>query len=308
MREIKKPQYVWMDGKMIPFDDAKVHVFTPMAKYGINVFEGLRAYWNEKQKELYSFRIRDHYQRLFESMKIMRMHIDYTLSDCEKLLVEILQKNNFKEDLHIRHTVYLGGFENYSAKEPTGMIIMAIPQHIDSEKEITCSMSSWLRIADNCVPPRVKAGSNYQNSRLAAIQAKEDGYDEPILLSSKGTVTESGSSCFFMIRKGIVLTPPVTGSILEGVVRSSLIELCKNELNLQVEEREIDRTEVYLAEEAFLCGSAADIIPIKSVDRIPLGNGKTGITTQKIKALYFDIVRGNNTKYLKWLTPTYGSR
>jgi branched-chain amino acid aminotransferase len=307
MSEKKIPEYVWMDGEIIPFGDAKVHVFSPTAKYGMNAFEGLRSYWNEPKKELYSFRIRDHYLRLFESMKIMRLTVKYSLTECEEALVEILRKNNFQGDVHIRHTVYLGGLGNASSKEPSGMFIIPMPRKavFDLEKGIRCSISSWVRISDNCVPPRVKVGANYQNSRLAAIQAKEDGYDEPIILTSNGKVSESATACFFMIRKGIVVTPPITASILESIVRTSLIELCRNELNFQVEEREIDRTEVYLAEEAFLCGSGADIKPITSIDKFPLGNGKVGVMTQTIMKLYSEIVRGINTKYYKWLTPTY---
>lgn len=306
--EMKLPKYVWMDGKIIPFEDATIHVYSPTARYGVNAFESVRAYWNEEKKELYLFRIRDHYLRLFDSMKIMRLKTEYSLSDCERLLIEIIRKNEFKEDLHVRHTVYIGGFGGHSSKGPTGMVILprALGREYDLDKGISCSISSWIRIHDNSVPPRAKVGANYQNSRLATMQAIEDGYDLPILLNSDGKVTESGGACFFMIRRGVVLTPPVTSSILESVTRSTLIELFKNELNLPVEEREIDRTEVYLAEEAFLCGSAMEVSPITSVDRIPVADEKVGPTTQKMTKVFFDVMRGNNPKYSKWLTPTYG--
>jgi len=311
MSDSRMPKYVWMDGKVIPFEDAKVHHFSPTARYGINAFEGIPAYWNEEKRELYSFRIRDHYERLFESMKIISLSTDYSLIDCEKFLLEILQKNNFQEDIHIRHTVYLGGFGSFYENGPTGMVIIPRPsggRYCDLGKGISCSFSSWVRINENCVPPRAKVGSNYQNSRLATVQAKKDGYDQPIILDSKGKVSESGAACFFMVRKGIIVTPPVTASILESVTRDTVIELCKNELNLRVEQREIDRTEVYVAEEAFLCGSGAEIAPIASVDKISLGNGGPGSITQKIIKTYFEVVRGINSKYYKWLTPTYGKQ
>lgn len=309
MPEIKKPDYVWMDGEFIPFDEAKLHVFTVAVKYGINVFEGLRAYWNEDRRELYSFRIRDHYQRLFESIRIMSFNTEYSPTECERLLVETLRKNNFKEDVQTRHTIYLGGYGSYNKNGPTGMHIVPRPlgRVYDLEKGISCSISSWVRINDNSVPPRAKAGANYINSRLATVQAQKDGYNQPIILDLKGKVSECASSCFFMIRKGVVVTPPVTGSILESVTRDTIMELCRNELNLPVEEREIDRTEVYVAKEAFLCATGAEIAPITSVDKIPLGNGKVGPITQKIMKLYFDIVRGINPKYYEWLTPTYGN-
>ena len=308
MSEFKMPQYVWMNGKLVPCEEATVHIFSPCARYGTNVFEGLRAYWNEEKKELYAFRIREHYERLFDSMKIMGLKIDYSLADCERFLMETIRENNLKEDIHIRHTVYVGGYGGYAAEEPVGMSILPRPRgrSYTTEKGISCSISSWVRISDNCIPPRAKVGSNYQNSRLAAIEAKKNGYDAPILLSSNGKVSESGGACFFMIRKGVVLTPSVTSNILESVTRTTILELCRDALNLPVEEREIDRTEVYLAQEAFLCGSGAEVAPITSVDRIPLGDGRVGPIAEKIMKLYFDVARGMNPKYSEWLTPTYG--
>ena len=302
------PEHVWMNGKLIPCEQATIHVFTPCARYGTNAFEGLRAYWNEEKNELYAFRIREHYERLFESMKIMGLSIDYSLADCENFLMETIRANKFREDLHIRHTVYVDGYGGYAAQEPVGMFILPRPRGraYNLEKGISCSISSWIRISDNSVPPRAKVGSNYQNSRLATIEAKKNGYDAPIILTANGKVSESGGACFFMVRKGTVLTPSITSSILESVTRSTIIDLCKNELNLPVEEREIDRTEVYIAQEAFLCGSGAEVVPITSVDKIAVGDGKVGSITQKIVQIYFDVVRGNSPKYHEWLTPTYG--
>ena len=306
--EIKKPKFVWMNGKIIPFDEAVIHVHSPAAKYGINVFEGIRAYWNEGKKELHSFRLRAHYQRLAESMKMMRLQTDYTIEDYEKFFVGLLRKNEFNHDIHARHVVYVGGFGPYSAKEPVGMYIVALARGrgYDIENGLRCAVSSWTRINDNSIPPRIKAGSNYQNSRLATIQAKEDGYDQPILLNSSGKVSEGPGMCFFMVRRGVVVTSPVTAGILESVTRTTLLELFQSELKLPVQERDIDRTELYVAEEAFFCGSGAEIAPIISIDKLPVGDGKPGPITKKMSDLYFNTVRGNNPKYLKWCTPTYG--
>ncbi len=308
VEDIRKPKFVWMDSKIIPFDEAVIHVHTPTAKYGINVFEGIRAYWNEKKKELCAFRLRPHYQRLFESMKMMRFQIDYSIEDCERIFIELLRKNEFKEDIHARHVVYLGGFGPFSAKEPIGMYIVALPigRRYDIENGISCAVSSWIRISDNIIPPRIKAGSNYQNSRLASLQAKEDGYDQPIILNSNGKVSEGARACLFMIRKGVVVTSPVTAGILESVTRSTLLELFQSEFKFPVDEREIDRTELYVAEEAFFCGSGAEITPIASIDKLLIGNGKPGPITREIQKLYFDIVRGDNPKYMDWCTITYG--
>jgi branched-chain amino acid aminotransferase len=238
----------------------------------------------------------------------MSINTEYSLTECERSLVEILQKNNLQEDTHTRHTVFLGGFGSYDKNEPTIMVIIpcGLGRVYDLEKGISCSISSWIRINDNSVPPRAKVGANYVNSRLATIEAQKNGYDQPIILNLDGKVSECASSCFFMIRKGIVVTPSVTAGILESVTRDTLLELCRNELNLTPEEREIDRTETYVADEAFLCASGAEIVPITSIDKIPLGNARVGLITQKIMDLYLGIVRGTNPKYYKWLTPTYG--
>jgi branched-chain amino acid aminotransferase len=306
-REFVKPRYIWMDGQFIPFDEAVVHVMSPIARYGANVFEGLRVYWNEEKKQLYAFRLREHFQRLFESMKIMRMHIEYSIEDCEEIFVELVRKNEFEEDLHGRHVVYLGGFGPFSAKEPIGMAAMVYPRgrSFDVENGIHCAVSSWARISDNSVPPRIKCGSNYQNSRLAALQAKEDGYDQAILLNADGKVAEGPGACLFMVRRNKVTTPPVTAGILESVTRTTLIELFEKELRVTVQEREIDRTELYVADEVFFCGSGAEITPIVSIDRLAVGQGAPGAVTRQIQKLYFDVVRGNREEYIKWRSQIY---
>lgn len=304
----KKPKYVWMDGKIIPFDEAKLHISSPAVRYGFNVFEGLRSYWNENKKELYSFRLRDHYRRLFESAKIMRFKVNYTMDECQKFLIELLHENQFREDVHIRHMLYLGGFGGLDDTEPIGMHITALPRgrSYDQQIGIHCTISSWRRISDNSTPPRLKSGANYQNGRLASLQAKADGYDLPIFLKENGKVSEGPGACFFMIRRGVVITPPVTADILESITRTTLIELFKKELNIQVMEREIDRTETYVADEAFFCGTAAEVTPIVSIDKLPVGDGKVGPITCEIMNIYYKIVRGMSPKYKDWLTPTYG--
>ncbi|MBW2305655.1 MAG: branched-chain amino acid transaminase [Deltaproteobacteria bacterium] len=306
-KEIRKPDFVWLNGEFIPFDEARVHLLSPCARYGINVFEGLRAYWNDEVRQLYAFRLREHYVRLAESMKMMRLQIPQSIEDNIKILIETFQKNNLREDCHIRHVVYVDGFEGYYSTEPVGMLVCALPtgRFLNIEEGITATISSWRRIDDNSIPARIKAGSNYQNSRLATMWAKKDGYDQPIILNADGKVAEGPGSCFFMVRKGIVLTPPVTAGILESVTRDSLIQLISEELRLPMEVRDIDRTEVYVAEEAFLCGSGYEVTPINSVDRLPLGEGKPGPITRRIQKAYFDIARGRSPKYPEWRTAVY---
>jgi len=230
------------------------------------------------------------------------------IEDCERLFIELLRKNEFKEDVHARHVACLEGFGHFSAKEPVGIHIVAQARGrgYDVENGIRCAVSSWLRINDNSIPPRIKAGANYQNSRLATLHAKEDGYDQPILLNSNGKVAEGPGACLFIVRRGVVATPTVTAGILESVTRTTLLELFPSELKIQVQEREIDRTELYVLEEAFFCGSGAEITPVVSIDKFPVGDGNPGPITRQIQEVYFDIVRGNNPKYIKWCTSIYG--
>jgi len=306
-KEFRKPKVVWFNGEFVPFDDAKIHMLTPCARYGINVFEGLRAYWNDKQAQLYAFRLREHYQRLTESMKIMWLQTPQSIEDNIHLLLETLRRNDLREDCHIRHVVYVDGFEGYGATEPVGVFVCALPtgRFSDIENGVTAMISSWSRISDSSIPARIKAGSNYQNSRLATLWAKKHGYDQPLILNADGKVAEGSGSCFFMVRKGVLVTPPVTAGILESVTRETLLQLAREELRLPVEVREIDRTEVYVAEEAFLCGSGYEVTPINSVDKLPLGEGKPGPVTRRIQGIYFDVARGHSSKHPEWRTAVY---
>jgi branched-chain amino acid aminotransferase len=306
-KEFKKPKVVYFKDQFVPFDEARIHMLSPCARYGINVFEGLRAYWNEKEGQLYAFRLHEHYQRLSESMKIMWLQLPQSAEDHIRILVETLRRNEFRQDCHIRHMVYVDGFEGYHATEPVGLFVCALPtgRFNDIEKGITAMISSWSRIGDSSIPARIKAGSNYQNGRLATLWAKKNGYDQPIIMNSNGKVAEGSGSCFFMVRKGVVVTPPVTAGILESVTRETLLQLVQEELHLPVEVRDIDRTEVYVAQEAFLCGSGAEVTPINSVDKLPLGDGTPGPITKKIQQVYFDVARGYVKKHPEWRTAVY---
>jgi branched-chain amino acid aminotransferase len=306
-REMRKPKWVWFNDQLVPFDDAKIHMLSPCARYGINVFEALRAYWNEEGKKLYLFRLREHYERLAESMKLMWLQNRKSINDNIQIVLETVRRNDFQEDCRIIHTVYVDGFGGSSATEPVGLFICPLPvgRMGDVEKGISCMISSWSRIGDNSMPARIKAGSNYQNGRLGALWARKDGYDEPIFLNAEGKVTEGAASCFFMIRKGVVVTPPITAGILESITRETLLHLIREELRFPVEVRDIDRTETYLAEEAFLCGTAYEVTPINSVDRLPLGEGKPGPMTRKIQEIYFDVARGRTSKYSDWRVGVY---
>jgi branched-chain amino acid aminotransferase len=302
MRELK----IWMNGRLVPPAEAVLPVNSAAVFYATNVFEGIRAYWNPADEELYGFRLKEHVTRLRESMKMMRFTVPYSDEDLHDAVREVLRGNELREDIHMHLVAYVVGV-GLDATTPTGLYINPRRRaRVAPESGLRCCVSSWLRTADNAIPIRLKCGANYQNGRLATLQAKADGYDGPILINQRGTVAEGTGATFFMVRKGRLVTPPVTSDILESITRATLIEdLCPSVLGMDVVEREIARTELYVAEEAFFCGSGYEITPILSVDRFPLGTGDVGPVTKRIASAYIDLVRGVDTRHPEWRTPTY---
>jgi branched-chain amino acid aminotransferase len=300
------PQYLWMNGKLVPFQDATIHVSTAAAFYATNVFEGIRVYWNEERQEAYAFRLREHFSRWFESMKMMRFTVPYTVEELEEALREVIKANNFREDVHGYMVAYVDA-EGLTSTTPVGVYLLFRRRGrlADDSKGMHCCISSWVRTSDNAIPIRLKCGANYQNGRLASLQATADGYDGPILLNSQGHVAEGSGASFFMIRKGQVITPPTTADILESITRVTLMQLFQEEMGLTVKEQEIDRTQVYVADEAFFCGSGYEVTPILSVDRFPVGDAQAGPITQEILQRYLHVVRGTTDKHAEWRTPIY---
>lgn len=303
-------QFIWMDGEYVPWPDAKVHVSTDTVLRGGNVFEGLRAYHSPDQNQMFIFRLEEHLDRLWKSMKIMRMTIPFSKADLAAACTGLVAKNSFREDLQVRVVSYFGGGPLYAFtpdKIFMGAFIIATPRRstMTDERGIACCVSAWRRITDNVMPPRVKAGANYHQSRLVSVQAHVDGYDNAIMLNDQDKVSEGPGACLMIVRGNRPITPPVTAGILESITRSTLADLFAAELTLPLLEREIDRTEMYLADEAFFCGSAYEVLPITSVDRYLLGDGSIGPVTRQIRRLYHDVVRGATPKYKHWLTPVY---
>jgi branched-chain amino acid aminotransferase len=298
---------IWMNGRMVPQKEAVLPVNSAAVFYATNVFEGLRAYWNAEEKELYGFRLADHFARLRESMKMMRFTVPYTDDELFEAVREVLAANEIREDVHMHMVAYVLS-PGLDATEPTGLYInpRRRAKSAPDGQGLRCCVSSWTRTSDNAIPIRLKSGSNYQNGRLAALQAKADGYDAPIFLNRHGHVAEGTGATFVMVRKGRIVTPTLTSDILESITRATLIEdVCPRALGMDVVEREIDRTELYVAEEAFFCGSGYEITPITSIDRFPLGTGEVGPVTRAISAAYMDLVRGVDTAHPEWRTPVY---
>lgn len=299
---------IWLNGMIIPLQEATVNVLSPTAQFGANVFEGIRCYWNEEKQQLYAFRLPEHCKRLRNSMKMFRMEDKYTIEDLTNSFIEVVRANQYKEDIAVRQTVFIDGFGSWMSSRPINMFIAPIPKGRTIEESklgLKCCISSWERISDKNLSPKVKVGANYINSRMAQMEAIENGYDSAIFLNSLGKVSEAPGSCLFIVRDNVLITPPITASILESITRDTIIRLVKNLLEVEVVERDIDRTELYICDEAFLCGSAMEVVPVINIDGLPVGNGYPGKLTDLIRKTYLRVVSGKVKNYNKWLTPIY---
>ena len=301
-----KIKVVTMNGNLMPLNEAKVSITAPGLSYAALVFEGIRAYWNENDQELLVFRLEDHLKRFSNSMKILKFEKTPSLDLIKKQIIENIIANNYKEDIYIRLQGYIDDWGEMALRSPVSTSIVSYPRprSIDFNKGKNFTVSSWQRLDDNASPPRVKASANYLNSRLASIQAKESGYEGAILLTSNGKVSEGPGGCIFLIREGVIITPSVSSGILESITRDSVLKIAK-EKNLIVESRDVDRTELYIADEIFYCGTGQEIMPILSVDKILAGEGKVGDITALFQKEYTQIVRGENEAFNFWITPIY---
>jgi len=299
--------YVFFNGELILYDEAKVHVTTPGFRFGLSVFEVMSAYWNEAHGQLYVFRLHDHSRRLFNSMKILRIHLRYTADDLSEAVLEVLRANAFQQDVAIRPIVYIGGEGPMDAVEPVELVILAHPpdRPYGPQPGLHLCVSSWRRIADSVMPARVKSAANYENSRLAALDAHAGGYDGAILLNDRGKVSEFQTGSIFIVREGVPVTPPVTGDILESITRDTAIQLLQEEHGLETQVREVDRTELYIAEEVFVGASLSGIRPVLSVDGVEIGDGETGSITRTLQKTYYDVHRGTVPFHGDWRVPVY---
>ncbi len=303
------PKFAYFEGQFVPYADARVSIATHAFNYGTGVFEGIRAYWNEQQEQLYVVRLRDHYQRMLQSVKVLRMQLNLDADQMSALTVELLRREGYREDVYIRPLAYKAneviGVRLHNLKDEFAIFAVPFGKYIEQQEGAKVCFSSWRRNDDNALPPRGKITGGYVNSALIKSEAMLNGFDEAIVLNADGHVSEGSAENLFIVRGGKLITPPVSANILEGITRQIIIELARVELGIETVERQIDRSEVYVAEEAFFCGTGVEVTPIGSVDHIPLGNGGVGPITRQISALYFKIVRGNEPKYLHWLTPVY---
>lgn len=299
---------IWFKGEVLNVNDAKINILAPTSQFGLNVFEGIPCYWNENEQQLYAFRLAEHYQRLVKSARLLQIDCPYSTDDLTNALIDVIKANEYTENLSVRQTLFVDGFGSWGSEGPVEMFVAPIPRGKTSaeynKKGLHCCVTSWRRISDEMLSPRIKCGANYMNSRVGQREALRNGYDTCIFLNNLGKVSEGPGSCFFMVKDGELVTPALTDSVLESITRDTILNIAKHN-GISVCERSIDRTELYTCDEAFLCGSAMEITPIFSIDRYEIGNGNIGSLTKKLHHLYLDVAQGRNDEFKKWLTPIY---
>ncbi len=301
--------FAFMDNQFVPLDEAKISIRTNALHYGTGIFEGIRAYWNAHRKQLFVFKMEDHYERLLRSCRVLRLQVGKDVKELCDITLELLRKNQHREDSYIRPLAYISS-EGLGPKligYETGFAIYTLPlgDYIDTSTGVKVGFSSWRRISDNTIPARCKVTGGYVNSALAKTEAIEQGFDEALFLTQDGFLSEGSAMNIFLIRGEKLITPDFSSDILEGITRQVLIELCRDELGLEVIERPVGRSEVYLCDEAFLCGTGAQVSPIIEVDRRPINDGKIGPLTTRIQKLYFQVVKAEHDKYQSWCRPVY---
>ena len=303
-------RFIHLAGELVPFEDARIHVFSPAVRFAVHLFEGIRAYWNPEHGELYVFRLAEHLARLRAGMKVMRYEAIPSAMEMEAVVLETIRANKHRGDIGIRLSAYLLGDGFMDARGPIGLMCGTEPGSAKNfaAKKTRAMVTAWRRIDDTAMPGRLKSAANYQNGRLGLMEAREGGYDETIFLTPDGKVAEGAGACLFMIRNGQPITPPVTAGILESVTRDTMIQAFAETFDAAVVERPIDRTELYVAEEVFLCGSTYEVHPIVSVDSILVGDGEIGPLTSAMWAHYEGLVRGTIPDHAGWRTPVHGTQ
>ncbi len=299
-------EYVYFEGKIVPEDEAKISIKTNSFHYGTAIFEGIRAYYDKDTDRMWGLFFKEHYERLFQNMKVLNMEIDESIDDLIEITKELIRKNKIKSDIYIRPIVYFADLKispkliGYSAK--IAIYTYPLGDYIDINSGIKAIVSSWTRLSDNMIPPRLKVAGAYVNSAFSKTEAILAGADEAIVLNKNGYVSEGSAENIFIVRNGKLITPPVSDDILEGITRNAIITIAKD-LGYQVEERHIARTELYVADEVFFCGTGAQVSPVVEIDNRKVGDGKPGKITKEIQNVYFDAVRGKIEKYRDWVIP-----
>lgn len=296
----------YFDGSIVPLDEAKISIRTHAFLYGTACFEGIRGNWNEEQAVTYLFRVREHYERLRMSCRILGIQLSLTDDELCSLTEELVARCGYREDVYIRPIAYKSeeviGPRMHDVADDFLMFVIPFGAYLD-DAGIRCSTSTWRRVDDLGIPARAKVNGLYVNSALAKSEAQQNGFDEAIMLDERGHVSEGSGENIFIVRGGKLVTPPPSDNILEGITRATVMVLARDELGIETIERSIDRSELYVADECFMTGTAAHVSAVIEVDRRKVGSGKTGEITRRLQDLFFDAIRGKNSKYSDWVTP-----
>ncbi|MCC6383248.1 MAG: branched-chain amino acid transaminase [Dehalococcoidia bacterium] len=297
--------YAYFRGELVPLEDAKIGVMTHAFNYGTAVFEGIRGNWNPDDQTIYLFRMREHFERLQQSAKILMLDMRDSVDRLCELAVEIVERSGYEEDVYLRPMVYKStealGVRLHNLESDTLIFVTPFPAYLPESAR--CHTSSWRRVDDTGIPPRAKVTGIYVNSALAKTEANLNGFDEAIMLNADGHVSEGSGENIFMIRHGKLIAPTPADNVLEGITAKTVVQLAQEELGVELIERAIDRTELYVADEVFMTGTAAHLTPVVEVDRRPVGDGTPGPVSRRLSALFFDVIRGKNARYRDWCTP-----
>ncbi len=301
--------WAFFRGEFVPLRDANINVMTHGFNYGTAVFEGIRAYWNAEEEQLFALELVPHYERIRASARLLMMEVRQSPQELAEITVELLRRDGLREDVYLRPIVYKSsetiGVRLHNLDADITIFGVPFGQYIDTEGGIRAQVSTWRRTDDNAIPARGKITGAYVNGALAKSEAQLNGFDEAILLNADGHVSEGSAENLFIVKNGVLVTPPATDNILEGITRRRLMEVARSDFGMDVVERSIDRTELYGADEVFLCGTGAQISPVIEIDRRMIGNGRPGPVTRDLTRTYFDAVRGRTPAYRDWLTPVY---
>ncbi|MDZ4861623.1 MAG: branched-chain amino acid transaminase [Candidatus Hydrogenedentes bacterium] len=308
-RIIDPGKYAYFEGAFVPVEQANVSILTHSFNYGTALFEGIRGYYCKDDDNVRIFRLKEHVDRLVRNFNILCMNVPETREDIARICVELVKRSGFKEGVYIRPVAYKSerslGPKLHDVESSFCCWLMKLGDYVEIDAGLDCVVSSWRRLSDNAIPSRAKSVGSYINSSLAASEAKQAGFDEAIFLRENGSVSEGSAMNLFMIMDGKLITPPPTADILVGITRNTVMELARTELGLDVVERDIARTELYVCDELFFTGTGAQVAPVRSVDRRNIGDGKPGPITQQLQKLYFDVVLGKVEKYAHWCTTVY---
>lgn len=301
---------VYLNGEFVPANEARVGVMTHALSYGTGCFEGIRGYWNEAAQQTYIFRTREHFERMHRSARILNMTLPHSAEELAEICVELVRRNGLRENCYIRPFAYKAdeiiGVKLHGLQDAFTMYAVPMGEYV-STAGLRCGVSSWRRVDDNMIPARAKISGAYVNSAFAKTEALQNGFDEAIMLTSEGHVSEGSAENLFMLVNNELVTPPPSENILLGITRDTVMELARRELERAVRERAIDRTELYCADEIFLTGTGAQIAPVVEVDHRLVGTGQIGPVASELKRLYDDVVRGRRPEYMHWLTPVFGA-